>query len=99
MTVTDTCSIVHYIAGGMMTEGRYVNPDHAKACSDVGRWYPIPAGFRSEDGRTLILRDAASRYHDWAKAKAADDSASAMRANLASHPAVIAERNRKREIV
>lgn len=85
----DPCTVVSYTAGGMLTEGRYCNVRQAMRCRPVGRWYPIDAGFRSEDGRELILRDVvAEPVIDRACAAAAKQSRRAFEERISSHPAM-----------
>jgi hypothetical protein len=53
--------LLEYVHGVLITSGGpYWNADVAKQASDVGKWIELPdgAGWRSEDGRTLIQADA-----------------------------------------
>ena len=50
-------SLNKYIGGALVTMQVYEHPYLAMKLSDEGRWYPIDYGWRSEDGRTLIICD------------------------------------------
>lgn len=49
--------ILDYVHGALITSGGpYSNAEIAKAaCGEVGKWIEIDNGWRSEDGRTLVV--------------------------------------------
>lgn len=69
----ESCHVLRYYGGTFVTASLSMRIDEAKAVyASEAPWFPIDEGYRSHDGRTLIVVSGVRKTHEQMAAEYAD---------------------------